>query len=388
MIREKEDVLHGTVAFLTGKRGGYGAMVPTLLGLRSAGWDVKVIATDQHLLSDFGNTIELVRREFPDALALGSSIFMPGPVGRAESLGHLRAALPSALFEINPSVLFLYGDRGESLEAASVATIMGIPIAHFQGGDVSGSVDEQVRHALTKLAHIHFPASQASANRILQMGEEHWRVRVVGDSHLDPIKLGLYAEAKEVRETLGIRDDEDPVLVLQHSETTQVEMAHHQMYQTLLAASHLQGPKIIVLPSTDVGADAILETVKEFDGGEHMQVVANLDSRLFLGLLRISKVFLGNSSAGVIEAPFMNVPSVSIGRRQEGREAYGPVIYCQHKAESIVEAAALAIAQAPTVRHRCIPEMEHLPTSVEKVTAGLHELLPDERLLVKRFVDR
>jgi UDP-N-acetylglucosamine 2-epimerase len=209
---------------------------------------------------------------------------------------------------------------------------------------------------------------------------------VVGDSHLDPIKLGLYADAKEVRDALSIPDDDNPVLVLQHSETTQVQMAYTQMHETLTAASQLPGSKIVVLPSTDVGADAILEAVEKFDGSDNFHFVANLDSRLFLGLLRISRVFLGNSSAGVIEAPFMGVPSVSIGRRQEGRETYGAVIRCHHEAKSILDAAKQAMTQAPEPAHRCMPENEDPSTSVERVRAGLMELLPEEGLMVKRFV--
>ncbi len=171
---------------LTGKRGGYGAMKPMLRFIQEdPDIDLQLVVTDQHLNSKFGRTINEIEKDFEITAKVEMMQKDGCAISRSQALGNFIVGMSLVIEKHSPDILLLYGDRGEVIAAAIAATTMGIPIAHIQGGDVSGSVDEQFRHATTKLAQIHFPSTENSAQRIKNLGEEDWRIHVVGDNHID-----------------------------------------------------------------------------------------------------------------------------------------------------------------------------------------------------------
>lgn len=327
------------IAVLTGKRGGFGAMKPMLrLIQESEDLELQLIVTDQHLNNKFGRTVKEVEREFPIAAAVDMEQKGDAPVDRALALGRGHLGMTKALVNLTPDILVLYGDRGEVLVAATVATSLGIPIAHIQGGDLSGSVDEQVRHAVTKLSHLHFPSNKESADRILAMGEEKWRVHTVGDNHVDEIVDGKFCSSKEVAEQLCLDLERPIAIVLQHSETTEPEKSYSQMQETLLALKDTDYQTVVVHPCSDVGYQGILDAIADYCKDSNFQVHVNLDAPLFWGLLGSADVLVGNSSAGLVEAPYFKLPVINVGRRQEGRLRAENIIDVAHDRYAIKDA--------------------------------------------------
>ena len=209
------------ILVLTGKRGGYGAMKPMLEALKNDfSIDLQLVVTDQHLNPSFGMTINEIEKDFSVAAKVDMNQQGSELKDRSNALGVCVIGLTDTFEKLKPDLCVLYGDRGEVLSAALVATTMRVPIVHLQGGDLSGSVDDQMRHAITKLAHLHLVSNKLSAERIIKMGEDPSRVHVIGDNHIDSIIKGNYAKPEVIAKRLN-RDLKRPVfIVLQHSETT------------------------------------------------------------------------------------------------------------------------------------------------------------------------
>ena len=251
--------------------------------------------------------------------------------------------MPDVLNELRPDILVLYGDRGEVLATAIAAIHLGIPIAHLQGGDLSGNVDELMRHAMTKLSHLHFPATPESADRIRSLGEEEWRIHIAGDNHVDPIIAGDYTDAATVRNRYAIASNERPIIVLQHPETTR-RRDHYTDMRAILAAVLERGRRtIIVYPCSDQGYDEIVRAIDEVKSRPGVSVHQNIDAPDFWGLLAIADVLVGNSSTGLIETPYFHLPAVNIGQRQHGRTHAENVIDCEPCQEGIASALTKAL---------------------------------------------
>lgn len=332
------------IAVLTGKRGGYGAMKPLLRGImEDPSLRLSLIVTDQHVNPRFGATMSEVARDFSIAAAVDMEQADGTPLARATALGVCLQRMPSVLAELKPDLLLLYGDRGEVLATAIAAIHLGIPIGHLQGGDVSGNVDELMRHAMTKLSHLHFPSTQASAERILRMGEESWRVHIVGDNHVDPIVAGDYSDPKLVRSRYGIADDEHPIIVLQHPETTRARDHHADMREILSAVLERRRRTLIVYPCSDQGYDGIVRAIEERSGMPGVTIHRNIDAPDFWGLMAIAGVMVGNSSAGLIETPYFKLPAINVGERQLGRAHARNVLHVPATREAVSQALATAL---------------------------------------------
>jgi len=375
------------VAVLTGKRGGFGAMKPMLRILRdSDDFELLLIVTDQHLNSKFGNTILEVENEFRVAAKVDMEQLDGSAVSRAKALGTCASKMANVLSTLAPDLCLLYGDRGEVLATAMVATSLRIPIGHLQGGDVSGSVDEQVRHAVTKLAHIHFASSKESAERIKMMGEEGWRIFITGDHHLDMPIAGEYAMPVEVANTLGLEMTRPIIIVLQHSETTAPEDSYKQMRETLIAVSTIDAQVVVIYPCSDVGYEGVIRAIDQYKNYPNFFIFKNLDAHIFWGLMAISSVLVGNSSAGIIESPIYRLPTVNIGRRQENRLCNSNVLHVEHDRKKITAAIQTALYD-----NFFIKQVEGVASMYGDGKAGIRtieiikQISFDNRLLIKKI---
>ena len=332
------------IAVLTGKRGGYGAMKPLLHAIDSdPDLRLSLIVTDQHVNPRFGATATEIARDFKIASAVDMEQADGSFLARTRALGLCLTRMPDVLNELRPDILILYGDRGEVLATAIAAIHLGIPIAHLQGGDLSGNVDELMRHAMTKLSHLHFPSTPESADRIRRMGEEEWRIRIAGDNHVDPIIAGDYTDAATVRQRYGIAKDEKPIIVLQHPETTRHRDHYADMRTILDAVLERNRRTIIVYPCSDQGYDEIVCAIREVESRPVVSVHHNIDAPDFWGLLAIAGALVGNSSAGLIETPYFNLPAVNVGQRQHGRAHAENVIHCEPNRMDVISALAKAL---------------------------------------------
>lgn len=375
------------ILVLTGKRGGFGAMKPMLRLLRDdPEVELLLVVTDQHVSEKFGKTITEVQQEFTIAAAVDMGQLGDNPVDRGRALGVCLQRMSDVLSELKPDICVLYGDRGEVIATAIAATTLGIPIAHLQGGDVSGSVDEQVRHAITKLAQMHFPSTEDSGRRIERMGEEPWRIHVVGDNHIDLIVAGEYASTDMVAHLLDLDPAQPLAVVLQHSETTEPDESYAQMVETLEAVRESGLQAVVIHPCSDVGYGGVIRAIEELAVGPRFRVRINLEAPVFWGLLAMSTVFVGNSSAGLIETPTFRLPTVNVGRRQDGRLHAENVINVPHDRRAILDAIRKAAFD---------PEFRQLAANCrqlfgdgragERIVRVLKDVSLDKALMVKRM---
>jgi UDP-hydrolysing UDP-N-acetyl-D-glucosamine 2-epimerase len=245
--------------------------------------------------------------------------------------------------QMKPDIIMVLGDRVEPLAAAIAGAYMNIPLAHIHGGDICGNIDDSARHAITRLAHIHFPATKKSAARILKMGEEKWRVHMVGSPALDVILHEPLLPAGTIARKYALDLTRPIVLLIQHPVTTQVEEAQQQMRETLDAIVQLGYPTVAIYPNSDAGGRKMIEVIREYEGYPLIKTFKSLPRREYLSLMKIAGVMVGNSSSGIVEAPSFGLPAVNIGIRQEGRERGANVIDCGHRKNEIIKAIKKAL---------------------------------------------
>jgi len=375
------------ILVLTGKRGGFGAMKPMLRILRDEpAFELQLVVTDQHVNARFGNTIREVEQEFEVAAAVDMEQANDEALERAQAVGRCTERMAATLADLRPDICLLYGDRGEVLAAATAASLLGLPIAHMQGGDVSGSLDEHIRHAVTKLSHLHFPSTEESAARIRRMGEEDWRIHVVGDNHLDGIIAGEYMPVEEVMRHLDIDPSRPAMIVLQHSETTEPHLSYEHMIETLTAVSASGYQAVVIHPCSDQGYEGVLKAIREVAVAPQFKVHVNLDAHVFWGLMKAATVLVGNSSAGLIETPVFRLPSINIGRRQEGRLRAENVIDVVHDRVKIAAAIERAVSDEGfrgSVANCTQPYGDG--RAGERIIEVIRHTPVDRRLLVKRM---
>lgn len=325
------------ILYISGTRADYGLMRTVLSRINDApDLELEIIVTGMHLMPEFGNSVE-------EIVADGFTIHRV-PVLHEEDtresmaafIGNLIVSITKIVKKIRPDLILLLGDRGEMLAGAIVGNYAGIPVAHLHGGEVTSTVDEPVRHAITKLAHHHLPATTKSARRIIRMGEAPARVHVVGAPGLEPILTGTYTPQDQLARKYRINPDKPLVLVVQHPVSTEVADAAAQMRATLEAVSDLPVQALIVYPNADAGGRQMIGVIEEFSNRNgSFQAHKNVPHDDYLGLLKIASVLIGNSSSGIIEAPSFHLPVVNIGTRQEGRERAANILETGYSRQEI-----------------------------------------------------
>lgn len=377
------------ILVLTGTRAEYGLLKSSMEAINAHNQlSLSVVVTGMHLSPRYGNTITDIR---DDGFTVDREVLMllDGDTGKAmaKSLGIGTASLAEAFESLKPDVVLLLGDRDEALAGALAAAHMNIPVAHIHGGDaMEGAViDDSIRHSITKFAHIHFPASKKSAERIRKLGEEEWRITVSGAPGLDDILAGEYEEPHAVLDRYDLDTDTPLVLLVQHPVTTQSEQAGSQMAATIDAIQSFDIQTVIIYPNSDAGSDQIIEEIDSRSFDKSVKTFQSLPRREYLGLMAAADVMIGNSSSGIIESPSFNLPVVDIGPRQAGRERAPNVISVPHDRESIRAAVSdyltdLSVRQKAT---ECENPYEYGGAGV-KIAATLSEIDLDKTLLRKK----
>ena len=339
------------VAVFTGNRAEYGLQYPILKAIDlHPNLEYRLMVSGAHLDDNFGRTLNEIRN---DGFHIDAEIKIE--MGRdtrystAHAIGSGVMEISSALMDLQPDIVVVYADRFEGFAAVIAATQMNIATAHIEGGDLTegGALDDSVRHAMTKLAHLHFTTNQQASNRILAMGEEPWRVHTVGFPAIDLISEGRFATADECLMSLKLDLKKPIVLFTQHSVTTEFESATLQVRPSLIAMQQLaeQGVQVVVTyPNNDSGGLAIIEALDEMDrkGQAGIQVHRSLGRHLYHGVLALARdktiriSCVGNSSSGIKETPIFGCPTVNIGSRQKGRLRGDNVIDVGYDSSEIV----------------------------------------------------
>lgn len=371
----------------SGKRGGFGALTPTMRAIQAhEALELALVVTDQHLYDQFGRTVREVEDQFPVAAAIDMEQSGDSNEERARAVGLCLQRSVDVLADLAPDVLLVIGDRGEVFAACIAAHNMRIAIAHVQGGDLSGSLDEPVRHAITKLSHIHFPSTEQSAERIRRMGEEPWRIHVAGDTHIDQILLGSATGEDELRRRYELGTGEPFLLVLQHSDSTVPNDSRAQIEATLAGLADIGMRTMLVYPCSDQGYEGIIDGLEAARGRPGVSVHQNIPAPDFIGLQKIAAALVGNSSAGLIEAPYFQLGAVNVGDRQIGRERAANVIDLPYDATAVSSAVQRALNDSEfKAAMAATPPPFGDGTSFRRITDTLADISVDERMLNKRM---
>ncbi|MBQ2666257.1 UDP-N-acetylglucosamine 2-epimerase [Methanobrevibacter sp.] len=322
------------VLYVTGTRADYGLMHNTLKLLHNED-DIQldIVATGMHLMDEFGYSIDEIKKDNFNLHIVNQTFQKDDERSMANFIGNLITDLTDVFVELKPDIVLLLGDRGEMLAGAIVASYLKIPIVHIHGGDVSSTVDDSARHAITKLANIHFPATEKSASRIKQMGENPDNVFVVGAPGLDSI-ISVKDNIDEEYLKNKYKIQKDFILVLQHPVSLEIEDSSSQISKTLDAVTSTDYQVIVVYPNADAGGRAMIEKINEYD----VDAYKNIPHEDFIGLLGLASILIGNSSSGIIESSSFKLPVINIGTRQQGREKANNVVDVNYDYDEILEA--------------------------------------------------
>jgi UDP-N-acetylglucosamine 2-epimerase (non-hydrolysing)/GDP/UDP-N,N'-diacetylbacillosamine 2-epimerase (hydrolysing) len=378
------------ILVLTGTRAEYGLLKSPIEEIRNHDdLSLSVVATGMHLSPKHGTTVDDIR---DDGFTVDREVLMQmdadSGAAMAKSLGVGVMGLTDAFEDLDPDVVLLLGDRDEALAGTLAAAHLNIPVAHIHGGDsMHGAViDDSIRHAITKFAHLHFPASELSAERIRKMGEEEWRITISGAPGLDDVLAGAFIEPAEVLDRYELDPSRPLFLVVQHPVTTQPKRAGEQMAVTLDAIETFDAQVAIIYPNSDAGGDRIIEEIESREFSQPVRTFRSLPRGEYLALMESTDVMIGNSSSAIIEAPSFNLPVVDIGSRQEGRERAENTISVSHDEDEIRNAISRGLEDNEFIQQvRSCSNPFDYGGAGERIVTRLSEINNVEGLLQKRL---
>lgn len=334
------------IAVFSGKRGGFGALMSLMQMINEdPKTKLSLIVTDMHLSKAFGYTIREVKKYFKITSKLNLDQKDDSGMSRASALGNCVVKVTKSLNKLKPDILVLLGDRGEVLSAAIAAIELNIPIAHILGGDLAGNRDGNRIHSITKLAHLHFPSSVDSYKRILNLGEEVWRVHNFGATYVDNIVSRNYTPNIQVRKKYNISAKENYFICIQHPTTLNEEKSYTESSNLFKVLKKFKCKIILIYPCSDQGYQGVIKAINKFSSNKNFLIHKNIDANDFWGLMEDASLFIGNSSSGLIETPYFNLPTVNLGIRQKGRVRDNNVIDSSYKIKSIEISIKKALSQ-------------------------------------------
>ncbi|MDC3141577.1 UDP-N-acetylglucosamine 2-epimerase [Alphaproteobacteria bacterium] len=341
------------ISVFTGNRAEYGFILPIIKSIKKDKFlDYKLIVSGAHLDEFFGKTIDEINK---DQIEVYKQINVL-PDKNSESLGV--EAIGFGIIEISkvlsilkPDLMLVSADRSETLAATIASTQLGIPTIHVEGGDVTegGAMDDNIRHAISKLSHLHLTTNLEAEDRLKKMGEETWRIKTIGLPSLDNIKVNNIANSQKLLDQFQLNLDSPILLFTQHSVATEYKEVVGQIIPSLDALEQLakSGMQIIVTyPNNDIGGVQIIEQIKKLELREikNIRIYKSLGGQIYHGLLALRTnlnaniICVGNSSSGIKETPFFNCPAVNIGSRQVGRLKAENVLTVNYNKDEIIKA--------------------------------------------------
>lgn len=379
------------ICVVTGTRAEYGLLRKLISRLSvDVEFDLRLIVTGAHLSAKYGDTYKEILDDgvyihrYVD-IQLGEDT----PIGVAKSTGISISAMAEVFEELKPQLVLILGDRYEILGTAIAAMFCKIPIAHFHGGELtSGAMDDAIRHAITKLSHLHFVANDTYRNRVIQLGEAAERVVNVGGLGVDAINSIKFLDYESLEKILGVKFKKKLYLVTYHPATLDRDSPKTQVEELLKALENCKDATVIfTMPNSDIGGKEIDEMVKNFvEKNQNSYYFESLGQLKYLSCMRYADIVIGNSSSGIIEAPALGVPTVNIGTRQNGRMQAESIINC----EAIEKHISAAIVKAQDKEFIAHITKIHQPYGSEDATEKIIEVLKNvkfEDLLQKSFGD-
>lgn len=324
------------VVFITGTRADYGKIKSLIACLgKDDLFDVHIFVTGMHMLSKYGLTFLEVERT-----GVGN-IYKYINQSRADTMDVVLAKTISGLSdfvkEIQPDLLVVHGDRVEALAGAIVGSLNNILVAHIEGGEVSGTIDELIRHAVTKMSHIHLVANEQARQRLKQLGEEEGSIHLIGSPDLDIMFSSKPPPLIEAREHYDFYFDHYGLLLF-HPVTTELGQLEIEVKEIVAAVRSSTCNWLVIYPNNDHGSEIIINGWEDIEKMKNVHIYPSLRFEYFLVLLKNASFIMGNSSAGVREAPAYGVPSINLGTRQHNRAFAPTIINCDCQKEAILNA--------------------------------------------------
>jgi UDP-N-acetylglucosamine 2-epimerase (non-hydrolysing)/GDP/UDP-N,N'-diacetylbacillosamine 2-epimerase (hydrolysing) len=345
------------ICFVTGSRADFGLLVwPMRAVAQTPGLTLQLVATGMHLSPEFGYTITNIRDEgFNVDYTVETLLSSDSGVGVAKSVGLGVIGFADAFARLMPDLVVVLGDRYETFAAAQAAMYMRLPMAHLFGGDITeGAIDESIRHAISKMSHLHFTSNKDSTRRLIQLGEHPSRIHTIGSPGIDAIKRLKLMDRETIGREVGMGLGPRNMLVTFHPLTIEAGRSVGALDELFAALSTL-GPEyhlFFTLSNADAEGRTLNDRIEVFVASRPNSIaVASLGQLRYISLMNHVDVVVGNSSSGVLEAPSLNVPTVDIGDRQKGRERAASVFNALPERNAIIAAISKALlhGRQPTV---------------------------------------
>lgn len=347
------------VCVVIGSRANYGSIKSAMRAIqRHPALELQLVVGASALLDRYGAVVSLIERDgFTPAAKVHMLIEGETPETMAKSTGLGLLELPTLFGQLKPDVVLTVGDRFETMATTLAAAYMNLPIAHTMGGEVSGTIDESIRHAVTKFAHVHFPASKEARERIIRLGERPEDVYLVGCPRMDLVAETLAQREPGLDEHLfdvGVGERFDLsrafVLVSQHPVTTEYGEGERQVTETLKAVRDIGLAAIVLWPNADAGSDDLARGIRKWRERKldhDMHFFKNLPVETYIRLMKRTACLIGNSSSAIREGAFTGTPAVNVGTRQDMRERGRNVIDVPYDATAITKAVRQQVEHGP-----------------------------------------
>lgn len=324
------------IVFLTGTRADFGK-IKSLISIleKNNSFEVFVFVTGMHLQKEYGYTlIEIERCNFKNVHTFENHTH---ETTMDLTLAKTIEGFSNYIKTVNPDMIVVHGDRVETLAGAIVGSLNNILVAHIEGGEISGTVDELIRHSVSKLAHIHFVSNEEAAKRLKQMGELSSSIYTIGSPDIDIMFSDTLPTLEIVKQYYEI-PFEKFAIVMFHPVTTEVQEMKKHVEQFVKALTNDTHNYVVIFPNNDLGSQIIIESYGKLKGNERFRIFPSLRFEYFLTLLKNSQFIIGNSSAGIREAPYYGIPIINIGSRQQNRAIHADIINVNYDSKSISQA--------------------------------------------------
>lgn len=305
------------ILFISGTRADYGK-IKSLINILNDddNFEVFIFATGMHLLSKYGYTYKEIEKDgFPFIFPFVNQNHY---TNMSLALSNTINGLSYYIDETNPDAIVVHGDRLEALAGAIVGAFNNIRVLHIEGGEVSGTIDESIRHAITKLSNFHFVANDEAKKRIIQLGEPEDNIFVFGSPDIDIMYSDKLPKIKDVKKRYEIPFDNYNILMY-HPVTTEIDKIKDNICHVVDAVLNSNENYVVIYPNNDSGSEIILKEYERFKGNDNFKVIPSMRFEYFLSLLRATDCMVGNSSSGIRETSIYKIPTVDIGSRQSGR---------------------------------------------------------------------
>ncbi|MDN3618936.1 UDP-N-acetylglucosamine 2-epimerase [Polaribacter undariae] len=369
------------VVFLTGTRADFGKIKSLIQTLEEhKNYTPYVFVTGMHLMQEYGYTlIEVERSAFKHIDTFQNHT---DETTMDLTLAKTIEGFSSYIKKVKPDLIVVHGDRVEALAGAIVGSLNNILVAHIEGGEVSGTIDELIRHSVSKMSHLHYVANDLAKKRLLQMGEPIDNIHVIGSPDVDVMFSDNLPSLKEVKEYYEI-PYENYGVVMYHPVTTEINEMENYANQFVDALLMDDRNYVVIFPNNDLGSKEILNAYKRLNNNVRFRIFPSIRFEYFLTLLKKSDFIIGNSSAGIREAPYYGIPTINIGTRQENRSLHNHIIHSNYECKSIFE-AILKITKLKIIKSKPVFGFGN---SAELFMQSLDNLSFNKNDIQKKFID-